>query len=168
LPTVHVTDQVGTALDGAFVQVYAPPVFGIAGGYDATETTDGFGNASFSNPSPFSGVGAGSSCDVIVNWTDPVTGVKYAGEGNWGVSGGFLGVQDFFTPDPLEIQLVTDLTIGNESPPGISQGEILAAVEVIGILFIVAIGVGITYTVLKDAGTFDRREERPRYAMTEP
>ena len=141
------------------MQVFAPGFLGFLGGYNATATTNTQGNASFPQAEIYS-LPEGSSADVIVNWTDP-SGVKYAGEGNWGV--GFFG----FTPDPLEVQLVTNLSIANESGPGggFSLDQLFQTVEIAGIVFIVVVLGAVGYTIARDAGVFDRR---PNYASTEP
>jgi hypothetical protein len=149
LPTVNVSNQAGTAVDGATVQVYAPPTLFGLGGYNATATTDSDGNATFPQATIFS-LPSGSSADVIVNYTDPTTGIAYAAEGNWGV--GLSG----FTPDPLDIQLIENLSIATEGTGGFSYADVVDALEIILIVGVAA-GIGIViYTVAKDIGAFDK------------
>ena len=169
MATVHVANQYGTVIDGAIVQVYAPGALaGVLGGYNATAATNSEGNASFPAPN-VSNLPVGSSADVIVNWTDPSTGINYAGEGNWGTEGLFgLSIDEDFTPDPLNIQLVTDLTINQEGGGGIPTAEIYEILEIVGIVFVVLVGGVIIYTVAKDLGVSkDIFQAPPNYAATE-
>ena len=155
---VHVIDEQGNPVAGAFVTVNATGWVFPGTGYNATETTDVNGNAMFANPNGFTLVGAGSSADVIVNWTDPSSGTKYAGEGNWSVSGGSLGLiglTNTWSPSTLNIQLdYPGLSIQTPKAPDYSAGGIAAwvssglggnlgpTIEIIGIAFVVAIAVG--------------------------
>ena len=132
MATVNVTDQSSNPVAGAFVTVSLPPLIDSIGGYYEVSTTNISGNASF--PEPGLVAPTGSVADVIVNYTDPTTGAKSAAQGQW-----TSDILDNWSPDPLGVQLVLDLSITPPSSPSIFPPGLTGAVEE-GLLIAAGIG----------------------------